>query len=307
MPTYRRAVPTYRWAQPSDEGAIAALWKRVFGDEESAVSAILARFAGVGNVYLAEGGGALLAHLLAVPCGAGGCKGVYLYALATAPEHRCRGVMGGLMAHAEVESRAAGAVFSCLIPAGESLFDYYAPKGYQKVEMRLLRRRVRGVPQGEITFGRPSVEQFLALRKSLFEEAYPRLMPVAFSTDRTAFVLEDLWAGGFEAAWGPRGYAIFRGGDAPLAAELAAGSEAEADRLLAAIAHRAGREELALTLPCPGGPYPGEGTPFGEVQVKWLADAQPESESLRQVNRGNLYLRFALDDFPQRMAERGLM
>lgn len=284
----------YRKATAQDSGQLTALWKAVFGDDERTIVHCLGLFAGRGNVFVAEQNGEVLAQLLAVPCRAGRWEGVYFYALATRPESRGQGVMAGLMAHAEAEAKARGAAFAALIPASGSLFGFYGRHGYGTVQMRLVQRPVQAAAQQGVSFAKPAPEEFLSLRERFFAKAYPDVLPVAFSEARTALVLEDLWAEGFALAQSGEGYAVFCGGRAPFVAELAA-NRAGAEKLLSAIACETGAQSLKLALP-EGGLYPGEGVFFNEAQAKWL-DGSSHS----------LYLRFALDELPKRMREKGLL
>ena len=117
---------------------IIALWQQVFGDAPADIARWLECFVGEGGQYLAQDEkGNVTAILSAVPCFAGALRGVYLFALATNPAARGQGVMTALMQYAEECSVQGGAAFSILIPAGRSLFDYYAVRGYsQQVGLR---------------------------------------------------------------------------------------------------------------------------------------------------------------------------
>lgn len=286
-----------RKAEAVDAPAIIALWEAVFGDDAATIAHILDAFAGRGNVFVAEGEGTLQASLLAVPCHAGNGNGVYLYALATKPECRGYGVMSGLMKFAEEEARSRGAAFSALIPASDSLFGFYEKRGYKTASMRLLGKDAEAKSVADISFSTLTPEQYLGLRGSVFDRIYKNLHPIHFSLSRTAFILDDLAAEGYGAAVSGAGYAIYHT-ETSFVAELAA-DEVEAERLLCAIAGRTGKSRFLLTLPAQFGPFPGEGEPFGEMQVKWLGTSVGE--------RPSLYLRFALDEISHRMKSRNLI
>lgn len=55
----------------------------------------------------------------------------YLYAVCTAPTHREKGLCRRLMAYAETQEAARGAVFAALVPSGEALFRFYGGMGYR--------------------------------------------------------------------------------------------------------------------------------------------------------------------------------
>lgn len=293
-----------RRAVAQDTKQIIALWQVVFGDDAQTVARCLEEFAGPGHVFVAEEAGVVLAHLLAVPCTAGDAKGAYLYALATRPQNRGQGLMSDLMAFAEEALRQDGGSFAILNPASDSLFDFYRRRGYGDIDMRLLERRAGAMSSADITVGRLSASEFLTLRREYFQKSYPALVPALFSRSRTALILEDLWVEGYQAAVGRGGYALFKADEKPFVAELAA-DEAAAEEILAVI-QGAGRNAVTLTLPAQGGPWPDEGRPFGEAQVKWLVDAGEEAASFHQT-RPPLYLRFALDEAHGRLAQRGLL
>lgn len=59
-------------------------------------------------------------------------SGVYLYAAATLPEYRGRGIMTELISYANNDARQNGASFCALMPASRSLFSYYEKSGYFK-------------------------------------------------------------------------------------------------------------------------------------------------------------------------------
>lgn len=277
----------YRQALAADMPAATALWMDVFEDSQSFVKRCLARFVGRGNLYVAlDASGALCAILSAVPCRIGADKGIYLYALATAPSHRGQGVMSGLMAWAEWHRAGRGAAFSALIPATSALFDYYRPRGYH-IEAAL-RRLVPGdlpgaAPSAGVRFGAISAKTLEALRRKYMQGAV-----FGFGPARTAYLLDDLWEMGAAAAVAKGAYAIYftgaRGG--LLAAELGAETDADADALLGALRKETGSTRLELTLPPAGGPYAGHGAPQPAALVKPLAPG---------FAPGPVYLRFGLD------------
>ncbi len=55
-----------------------------------------------------------------------------LYSIGTHPDFRNCGFSAKLMAHSEKYLAARGTVFSTLVPAEDSLFDFYGKRGYKK-------------------------------------------------------------------------------------------------------------------------------------------------------------------------------
>ncbi|MGD9559577.1 MAG: GNAT family N-acetyltransferase [Oscillospiraceae bacterium] len=277
----------YRFAAEEDFPAIVQLWQAVFGDDEEYIARCLAGFAGVGNIYLAEGErGAMEAFMLAVPCRVRFTQGVYLYALATHPKARRTGVMSGLMTFAERRSAALGAQFAVLIPARPELFGYYLKRGYtQDILLRHLTKTVQPGVVGLVDHTRPSPEEFLRLREQHFD-----LPCLAFTVQRQALVLEDVYASGGHVARTMEGYAVFFPQDEQLlVAELCAQGDADAENLLCALAEKTGVGSVQLTLPVGEGPFEGQGMIRPAALMKPLDHAYPYKE---------IYMRFAMDVVP---------
>lgn len=87
------------------------------------------------NTLVIRENGRILASLQMIPCeiqlGEQRYAAHYIYAAATLPEARGRGLMGRLLAQAEDEGRRRGQAFSVLITQEDSLLGYYARFGYQ--------------------------------------------------------------------------------------------------------------------------------------------------------------------------------
>lgn len=274
----------YRVATAEDRPALAALWQQVFGDDTPFVTACLNVFAGPGNVYLAQDeAGGVQAMLLTVPCRIGFTQGVYLYALATLPAARGKGVMSGLMTFAERRALAGGAQFAALIPANVGLFGYYRNRGYTKdIVFRYASRELRPKLVGLADFSRPSPETFFRLRERFITAPY-----IAFPADRQEMILADLYDSGGGIVRATDGYAVFfRQEDRLLVPELFAEDDTQAENLLGALAEQSGLSKAELTLPQQGGPFAGQGLLRPAALIKPLDYAYAHEE---------VYLRFALD------------
>ncbi len=62
--------------------------------------------------------------------------GHYIYAAATLPEYEGQGIMTGLLDFCCKRAAAAGDAFSCLVPASDSLFQFYEKRGYRTLFYR---------------------------------------------------------------------------------------------------------------------------------------------------------------------------
>ena len=124
-----------RWAGPADLNAVNALWEQVFGDKPAVQAGIIAAFGGMERVLLLVEDGVVRSMtclpLITLRTARGmGEKAAYLYALATHPEARGRGLGSRLIGGGEELLRAQGCAAVALVPAQPSLFDYYRPLGY---------------------------------------------------------------------------------------------------------------------------------------------------------------------------------
>ncbi len=274
---------TYRLAQQKDLAGAYAIWQEVFGDSAQEAEGYIRRFVGLENLYVAAEEEGPVAILSAVPCACEGQAGVYLFALATIPSRRGRGLMAALMDYAEAQSKAAGAAFSCLIPAEGSLFGYYQRQGYETVWTRAVAFTASGL-RGE------EVRQH-ALCSDILDEMREKYLPgayVAFSKPRTELLLQAAGQGGCRLAQGTGAYAVYLPKPGGLAVpELGADSQQAAHKLLEDLCHVAGSAKALITLPKASALFAGQ----GEL---WPLAAQ-KSLNGSPLGEGG-YLRFGLDE-----------
>ena len=279
----------YRVANENDKPALVSLWKRVFGDDEAYSLQALERFAGEGNVYVAEEAGQPAAMLLAVPCRIEEASGIYLYALATEPKQRGTGIMAGLMAYSEEAAVAKGACFSVLIPATASLYRYYLPKGYTVFAgLRLVSVSFKSDNSSlaQTVVITPVTGQRLdEMRNEYLPEPWVR-----FGSPRIALIAEDLTdSGAVMAISYGEGYAVglVQGGRL-LVPELAAKDDASALALAASLGTYYGFSKGEISLGTASRLLAGK----GEIKPTGLL----KSLSGGFCPKENLYLRFAMDD-----------
>ncbi len=282
----------FRQAQPRDRARIVSIWMEVFGDEEAVATRLLDDFAGPDNIYVAEEDGRVIAQLLTVPCECGGHTGAYLYALATVPEYRSRGIMEKLMDYAEEKVRAAGGSFLILIPASLSLFDYYLDRGFENIDLKSIELDLPDTSDNKYKVGEIPAELFIDIRSKYLGGDI-----VNFSTDRVDFELEEEWYYECSSVYCEDGYAIYmKEDDILFITEVAAATEVMARDLIAYAKKITGCETVRLTLPVESDLFSDVGT-FSEqtpqAQFRWWGTGIPP----------NFYIRFALDDLPYRIKE----
>lgn len=121
----------YERAKKSDLPALTQLWQTCFGDASADIWEFWKIFDRISVFIVREK--MPIAMLCALPvtlfdaCGEAH-NASYLYAVCTAPSHRKKGICAKLMAYAESELKSE---FALLVPASDSLFDFYGKLGYQ--------------------------------------------------------------------------------------------------------------------------------------------------------------------------------
>ena len=100
-------------------------------------------------VYRVAGRPAAMLHLLPakIVCGGKPVRIHYVFACATAPEHRSHGYMNALLAYAALVGSQREEQFSAILPASPGLYDYYAKSDYvtffERDEYRLSAEQLR--------------------------------------------------------------------------------------------------------------------------------------------------------------------
>lgn len=113
--------------------ALKRLWKAAFGDEDAFIDLFFATaYAPERCRFLAEDG-QLTAALYWFDCECNGTKYAYLYAVATDPAHRDKGLCRRLMAQTHAHLRAQGYAGAVLVPGESGLFEMYGKMGYRVI------------------------------------------------------------------------------------------------------------------------------------------------------------------------------
>ncbi len=223
--------------------AVRVLWQETFGDTKQEATNYLLNFVGPDNIFLALHNGRVCAMLSAVPCTLLGQKGVYFFALATAKEHRGKGVMQTLMQCAKENCKRQGATFCCLVPASRSLFFYYEKNGFQTLYQR---RAMVDLPSCEKGYKRST----LNVRNLLFlRQQFAVTNCVVLQENSMQLALEELLESGYRLVENEAAYAVYAvGNNSLLVPELYAETQAAALALLGAVGGEVQRVKAVVHL-----------------------------------------------------------
>ncbi len=116
--------------------SLISLWKKVFGDDENYIKLFFkeAYFDGECFAEIVENEVVSAFYLLKCSIKFQGkiYSGRYLYAAATLTEYRGKGLMGKLIVEAQNYIKSEGLDFIALVPASDSLYDYYGKFGFNE-------------------------------------------------------------------------------------------------------------------------------------------------------------------------------
>ena len=175
---------TVRPSVPEDVPAQRELWKLAFGDSDQYIDNFYNTYYRPERVVVLEEDGAVRSMTawfdttFTVP-GQGEYRSAYLYAVATHPDCRGRGLAGKLLAGADDYFRTLGIPAVTTVPAEPSLHDFFGANGFRECFRVLggkLRRDEIPVPPSNVL--RPaSTEEYSRVRKELLKDiphiAYP--------------------------------------------------------------------------------------------------------------------------------------
>lgn len=154
----------------SDRSYVASLrglWHRVFGDEEDYINLIFPEVFDSCDVYAQVCGEEIVSafYLLGckIRCGERVYTGKYLYAAATLPPYRNKGIMSSLIREALAGQKDAD--FIALVPADEGLYGYYSRFGFLK-SMYRYSCRIQGRGDGGTFTPVFGGEEFARLREN---------------------------------------------------------------------------------------------------------------------------------------------
>jgi GNAT superfamily N-acetyltransferase len=158
------------------------IYQQSFGDVRGA-ELLFRRLYSEENCYVATVLGLPVAMAFALPVAIASptqvLRGVYVYAVATHPRLRRRGLAAKVLAHIWEEAESGGLDFALLVPAEERLFSYYARHGYAPVgEICAVEFKVReaagtlriSTPEGELQIRAAGCREYLRVREQLLSE-----------------------------------------------------------------------------------------------------------------------------------------
>ena len=124
-----------RRAVYGDRSDIFNIWRICFGDSVSYIDFFLDRGFDADSclLWVEDGIAVAMLHILNAKYISSAARDPvqYIYAAATLPAYRGRGIMPRLLQAAEKDGAAKGCIFTYLLPASSSLYEYYARQGYK--------------------------------------------------------------------------------------------------------------------------------------------------------------------------------
>lgn len=153
------------FATKEHKNGIISLWQEAFGDSEEVILDYMnALYTPDNMIVYTEGEKVVgMASMIAISCKEK--KGRYIYAVATAKSHRGRGICRKLMGFAEETAKKRGESFLILVPAEESLFEFYGKMGYNHTVF--VPDYAEFNEDGEII----TSDEYYSIRESVFEKA----------------------------------------------------------------------------------------------------------------------------------------
>lgn len=115
---------------PGQTAALRELWKAAFGDEDAFLDGFFSTAFSPSRCRRIEEAGCILAALYWFDVTCDGKKMAYIYAVATDPAHRGRGLCRRLMEDAKAVLQAQGYAGILLVPCEPGLVCMYAKLGY---------------------------------------------------------------------------------------------------------------------------------------------------------------------------------
>ncbi|MBU3806497.1 MAG: GNAT family N-acetyltransferase [Candidatus Fournierella pullistercoris] len=269
-------------AQPADIPALCQLFVQAFGGTVEMARQVMEEFAGAGNVYLVRQEGGPVAMLCAVPVTLNGRKGAYYYGVCTDKSQQGKGIMSQMLKEVGEVLKGQGYAFATLIPASESLFDFYAQRGFEKaMGLRCLQRPIRRNLWAQADFDAVTARNLRLLRSKYAHNS------VMLNDKGYVLVLTDLYSMGATIVSTDEGYGIyFKKDDILDFVELFAESDRAAENLMEAARDKTGAEQAQITLGASQNLFLGDGKPKDYGMISFFGEPFDVSES---------YMRLMLD------------
>lgn len=283
-----------RAAESGDAGAVKAIWKECFHDDDAYIDLFLNKCRGFEKCLLCEADGVPVSmlHLLPQLLQLDGRrrKAQYVFAAATLSPYRKKGRMGELLQAASIEARRTGCDFTILMPASSTLYDFYHKFGFRTAfsikSATFTRQNLQRLTVGGQVLcpGEYDSLKMDALRAEIFRSA------VLWGPNASDYVSAEWRYGGGQILVFNRGFVFYiRKGDRVCVKEFCAEGNLQKDMLATLLAvDDSGRFEFSL--------YPGE-TFFRTGRVRQAGMIRPETEEGTRFlsGAGEIYINMMLD------------
>lgn len=137
-----------RCATEDDLPQMMYIWRTVFGDSDAYIRFFFEERHALSDALLLTVQGEVISQLFLLPaqvrCGMQSFSVFYLFAAATLPSHRGCGYMGELIRAAQQKCRSQGIDGIVLLPAEDSLYDYYERFDFETAFSRKVWHGARG-------------------------------------------------------------------------------------------------------------------------------------------------------------------
>ncbi len=130
--------PSRKYAvSDTDYDELKSLWMTVFDDDSDTVDFFLTNTADFNKIYAYRDAGRIESSFYIIDSNividGDNHKSAYLYAAATLPEYRKRGIMSNMIKYAASVLKTIGFDYLFLYPATDDLYDYYEKLGFDTV------------------------------------------------------------------------------------------------------------------------------------------------------------------------------
>lgn len=253
-----------RLSRPEDLGDLKQIWNASFPGDETFADWFFENAYIPENALVWEEGGraSAMLHVIPMRCRMRGreVSAAYVYAVATLPGNRGKGVAAALLRGAEALEKSRGTDMLMLVPQSAALFEYYRRQGFREALFRS--RRVitwaEEIPQGIMLDDAPEPGELNAC----FEAALSRKSHVARTESHWARSLTYLSALGARRGGCLIGYAVYDPDDGVVRELIALDGETNA-ALEAGVLSRMNAQEAVV--------YGPDGTPEAYGMARALA------------------------------------
>ncbi len=151
------------------------LWHKVFGDEYGYIDLFFDSIYFKSKVFAYPVNGKIVSAFYLLDCKIRFenvlYDGYYLYAAATDPDYRKKGLMGSLISEGQAFAEKEGKDFISLVPGNAALYDYYAKFGFQTSMYKCLNEYER--KESNVSVSEPAfLDEYLRQRFSLTSNAF---------------------------------------------------------------------------------------------------------------------------------------